>query len=39
MVSIGPGTVGTKAMIKDYPYEEDLIAGTTKQTKKPNLEE
>ena len=33
------GTIGTKAMDKDYPYEEGLVAGTTKQTENPNLEE
>ena len=33
------GTVGTRAVDKGYPYEEGLIAGTTKQTNRPNLEE
>jgi len=33
------GTKGTKALDKDYPYEEGLIAETTKQTENPNLEE
>lgn len=33
------GTAGTKALDKDYPYEEGLIAETTKQTGNPNLEE
>lgn len=33
------GTIGTKALDKDYPYEEGLIAETTKQTENPNLEE
>ena len=27
-----PMTVGTRILDKDYPYEEGLIAGTTKQT-------
>lgn len=31
------GSVGTKVLEKDYPYEEGLIAGSTKQTGKPNL--
>jgi|TARA_Y100000310_G_scaffold214050_1_gene215025 hypothetical protein len=35
----GPGTVGTTFLDKDYPYEEGLIAATTKQTTNPNLEE
>ena len=38
-MSIGPGTAGTKAVEKDYPYEEGLIPETTKQTGNPNLEE
>ena len=33
------GTAGTKAVDKDYPYEEGLVAETTKQTGNPNLEE
>ena len=33
------GTAGTRALDKDYPYEEGLIAETTKQTGNPNLEE
>ena len=38
-VVVATGTVGTKALEKDYPYEEGLIAGTTKQTGNPNLTE
>lgn len=38
-VEVATGTVGTRALEKDYPYEEGLIAGTTKQTNDPNLEE
>jgi hypothetical protein len=34
----GPGTVGTTFIDKDYPNIEGLIAATTKQTGKPNLE-
>jgi len=33
------GTKGTRAVDKDYPYEEGLTAETTKQTENPNLEE
>lgn len=39
MVSEGPGSVGTRIINKDYPFTEGLIAGTTKQTDNPNLEE
>ena len=39
MVVVGTGTVGTRFIDKDYPVEEGLIAGTTKQTGKPSLEE
>ncbi len=38
-VVVGTGGVGTRFLEKDYPYEEGLIAGTTKQTGKPFLEE
>jgi hypothetical protein len=31
-VKEGPGTVGTRILEKNYPYEEGLIAGTTKQS-------
>jgi hypothetical protein len=31
-VQEGPGTVGTRILDKNYPYEEGLIAGTTKQS-------
>ena len=34
---VGTGTAGTRIMDKNYPYEEGLIAGTTKQTGSPNL--
>ena len=39
MVEVGTGTVGTRFIEKDYPVEEGLVAGTTKQTGNPNLEE
>ena len=35
--TVGTGTVGTRFLDKDYPYEEGLEAGTTKQTDDPNL--
>jgi len=38
-ISEGPGTIGTKIISKRYPVEEGLIAGTTKQTGTPYLEE
>ena len=38
-VKVGTGTVGTRFVDKDYPYEEGLEAGTTKQTGDPSLEE
>ena len=37
MVEVGTGSVGTRFLDKDYPYEEGLEAGTTKQTEDPNL--
>ena len=37
-VSEGAGTSGTRILRKDYPIEEGLEAGTTKQTGKPYLE-
>lgn len=36
-VKEGPGTVGTRVMNKNYPAVEGLVAGSTKQTGKPNL--
>lgn len=39
MVTEGPGTQGQQAIDKDYPYTEGLVAGSTKQTTNPNLEE
>ena len=33
------GTLGTKGISKRYPVEEGLIAGSTKQTGVPYLEE
>lgn len=39
MVVVGTGTVGSKYLNKDYPNEEGLIAGTTKQTGDSELEE
>lgn len=38
-VKIGTGSVGSKFIRTDYPVEEGLIAGYTKQTLPPNLEE
>ena len=38
-IVVGSGTIGTKEITTDYPIEEGLIAGTTKQTGNPNLEE
>jgi len=38
MVVVGTGSVGTKYINKDYPVEEGLEAGTTKQTGKIDLE-
>ena len=38
-VEVGTGTIGTRFIDKDYPYEEGLTAGTTKQTGSPILEE
>ncbi len=35
----GPGGPGTKIISKDYPVSEGLVAGTTKQTETPYLEE
>ena len=32
MVDVGSGTVGSKYINKDWPIEEGLIAGTTKQS-------
>jgi len=39
MVIVGSGTIGTRFVEHDYPIEEGLVAGTTKQTNRPNLEE
>jgi len=36
-IIIGTGTIGTRFIETDYPIEEGLIGGTTKQTGKPNL--
>lgn len=38
-VTEGPGTAGTRIIAKRYPVEEGLIAGTTKQTGVPYVEE
>lgn len=35
MVVVGTGTIGTRFIDKDYPNEEGLIAGTTKQSIQP----
>ena len=37
MVEVGTGTVGTRFIETDWPNEEGLIAGTTKQTEDPDL--
>ncbi len=37
MTSEGPGTIGTRILRKDYPVEEGLVAGTTKQVGVPYL--
>ena len=34
-----PSSVGMHGIETDYPYEEGLVAGTTKQTGKAYLEE
>ena len=38
-VSEGAGTIGTKILNKNYPVDEGLVAGSTKQTTTPYLEE
>lgn len=35
MVFVGTGEVGSKYITTDWPNEEGLIAGTTKQTDDP----
>ena len=35
----GPGEADTRIMDTNYPYEEGLIQGTTKQTGDPSLKE
>ena len=37
MVEVGTGGIGTRFINKDWPNEEGLIAGTTKQEDDPNL--
>jgi len=39
MVVVGTGTVGSKYLDKDWPIDEGLVAGTTKQTGDSELEE
>ena len=40
MATVGDAaTPGEKELLTDYPVVEGLIAGTTKQTLPPNLEE
>ena len=39
MVEVGTGSVETKIIRTEYPIEEGLIAGTTKQVGNPNLTE
>ena len=36
-ITVGTGTIGSKFISNIYPLTEGLIAGTTKQTKDPNL--
>mgnify|MGYP003146224882 CR=1 FL=1 len=36
-VTVGQGTIGTRFIDKRWPVEEGLIAGHTKQTRRPNL--
>ncbi len=38
-VTVGTGTIGTRFINTDWPHEEGLIAGTTKQSEDPDLEE
>ncbi len=38
-VKVGTGSVGTRFLEHEYPFEEGLQAGTTKQVGNPNLEE
>lgn len=37
-IVVATGTIGTRAVSKNYPVDEGLIAGTTKQIDKPSLE-
>lgn len=37
MVEVGTGTRGTRFVNKNYPVDEGLIAGTTKQVNDPRL--
>lgn len=38
-VVVGTGTAGSQYLNNEYPVVEGLIAGTTKQTENPDLEE
>ena len=38
-VTVGTSSAGTRFVNKDYPVEEGLTAGTTKQVGVPYLEE
>lgn len=38
-VVVGTGTVGTRFVNSEWPFEEGLIAGTTAQDDSPYLEE
>lgn len=38
-VVVGSGTVGSKFIRTEYPVTEGLIAGSTKQSEDPDLEE
>jgi len=39
MVVVGTGTIGTRFVDKDYPFEDGLEAGTTVNHEEKNLEE
>lgn len=39
MVNVGTGTIGTKVVDSDYPYEDGLVAGTTRHLEDPETEE
>lgn len=37
-VEVGTGTIGTRFLETDYPFQEGLTAGTTKTGVDPDLE-